>query len=122
MDNRFSGRVTSLLFNGADSRALVRDAKSGGEMTVVLPQTGEFSDLVAGPMCGRAYFKEALPVSTSFSEAFETARELVTEWEADHDTFSDPQIWSPDPIREHLAKWWRQQGRISEPRVATIER
>ncbi|MES3020318.1 MAG: C13 family peptidase [Pseudomonadota bacterium] len=32
---------------------------------------------------GRAYFKEALPQSASFTEAFEKARALVRKWEAD---------------------------------------
>ncbi len=48
MDNRLSGNVVSVLFNGANSRALVREAKTGGELDVALPQTGEFSNLSAG--------------------------------------------------------------------------
>jgi hypothetical protein len=39
--------VASVLFNGASSRVLVRDAR-GGEIAVALPQTGEFAGLGAG--------------------------------------------------------------------------
>lgn len=46
-DNVLSGRVDTLLFNGAASRILVKDA-SGGEIEVNLPQSGEFSDLTRG--------------------------------------------------------------------------
>ncbi len=48
MDNRITGEVVSILFNGANSRALVRERVSGGEVDVALPQTGEFSHLVRG--------------------------------------------------------------------------
>lgn len=48
MDNRLSGNVVSVLFNGANSRALVREGRSGGEIDVALPQTGEFSNLAVG--------------------------------------------------------------------------
>ena len=48
MDNRISGDLVSILFNGANSRALVRDPRSGGELDVALPQTGEFSSLKRG--------------------------------------------------------------------------
>ncbi|MEV8468292.1 ABC transporter ATP-binding protein [Fluviibacterium sp. DFM31] len=47
-DNRLSGTVTSLLFNGADSRILVKDAGSTEEIAVNLPQSGEFAHLARG--------------------------------------------------------------------------
>ena len=47
-DNRLSGRVTSLLFNGAASRILVQSAEGGPEIGVTLPQSGEFSDVGRG--------------------------------------------------------------------------
>ena len=47
-DNRLQGRVVSLLFNGANSRVLVRERDTGGEIDVALPQTGEFHNLRAG--------------------------------------------------------------------------
>ncbi len=47
-DNRIEGIVSSLLFNGAASRILVRHAAGGGEIEVALPQSGEFADLGEG--------------------------------------------------------------------------
>ncbi len=46
-DNRIDGVVSSLLFNGAASRILVRD-EIGAEIEVALPQSGEFADLSRG--------------------------------------------------------------------------
>ncbi len=43
--NRLQGKVKNLLFNGANSRAVVIDDKTGFELIVALPQTGEFADL-----------------------------------------------------------------------------
>ena len=48
MDNHLEGSVESILFNGANSRLLVRERDTGGEITIALPQTGEFNDLVRG--------------------------------------------------------------------------
>jgi len=49
-DNRIFGTVSSLLFNGAASRILVRDESGGGgeEIEVSLPQSGEFAALGKG--------------------------------------------------------------------------
>lgn len=48
-DNRIVGTVSSLLFNGAASRILVRDDSGGGEeIEVSLPQSGEFAALGKG--------------------------------------------------------------------------
>ncbi len=47
-DNRITGRVTSLLFNGAASRILVRDAAANEEIEVNLPQSGEYASLARG--------------------------------------------------------------------------
>jgi spermidine/putrescine transport system ATP-binding protein len=44
----FSARVDSLLFDGANSAVLLREAQSNTEFRVVLPQTGEFADLTMG--------------------------------------------------------------------------
>lgn len=46
-DNRLSGEVSSLLFNGAASRILVR-GETGQEIEVTLPQSGEFANLTKG--------------------------------------------------------------------------
>ena len=64
---------------------------------------------------GRAFFKEALPASGSFFEAFSKARVLVGEWEKKDKTpeaeRSLPQIHSPVPLAEHLNRWWAQPRR-----------
>jgi spermidine/putrescine transport system ATP-binding protein len=44
---RFTGRVASLLFDGANSAVLVREAATQAEIRVALPQTGRFADLRA---------------------------------------------------------------------------
>jgi len=46
-DNRLTGTVTSLLFNGAASRVLVQDGV-GETLEVTLPQSGEFAALKRG--------------------------------------------------------------------------
>jgi spermidine/putrescine transport system ATP-binding protein len=45
---RFSARVESLLFDGANSAVLVREASTGTEIRIALPQTGRFADLGVG--------------------------------------------------------------------------
>lgn len=47
-DNKMQGTVAAVLFNGANSRTLVREHKTGAEIDVALPQTGEFADLGPG--------------------------------------------------------------------------
>jgi spermidine/putrescine transport system ATP-binding protein len=42
---RFSGRVQSLLFDGANSAVLVREQTARAEIRIALPQTGRFADL-----------------------------------------------------------------------------
>ena len=46
--NAGGGRVESVLFNGANSQLILRDAAQGGEISVALPQTGAFRDLGKG--------------------------------------------------------------------------
>ncbi len=41
----FSAHVESLLFDGANSAVLLREAQSNTEFRIALPQTGEFADL-----------------------------------------------------------------------------
>jgi spermidine/putrescine transport system ATP-binding protein len=48
VDNRIRGRVDSVLFDGANSRVLVRHAASGHEIVATLPQTGAFAELSRG--------------------------------------------------------------------------
>jgi hypothetical protein len=64
---------------------------------------------------GRAFFKEALPASGSFFEAFTRAQALVGEWEKKDRTpdgeRSLPQVHSPVALSEHLRRWWTQPRR-----------
>lgn len=64
---------------------------------------------------GRAFFKESLPASGSFFEAFTRAQTLVGEWEKKDKTpegeRSLPQVYSPLPISEQLKRWWAQPRR-----------
>ena len=46
--NRISGSVESILFDGANSRILVKELQTRGEVTATLPQTGRFADLAPG--------------------------------------------------------------------------
>jgi hypothetical protein len=76
---------------------------------------------------GRAFFKEALPKSHSFQDAFRAAEALVGEWEAKHtsgpaatatpsaklidENRSLPQISTASAIDAHLKRWWSQLPR-----------
>ena len=76
---------------------------------------------------GRALFKESLPKSRSFVEAFRRAEVLVKDWErkdssgpassgnaaapTPNDHHSLPQISSASAIDEHLRRWWAQSPR-----------
>jgi hypothetical protein len=58
---------------------------------------------------GRAYFKEALPQSASFEDAFHRARLLVDEWETREKLqHSRPQMVDPPEVSAYLARWWAQ--------------
>jgi len=48
LTNRLTGTVESVLFDGANSRVLVKEARTGREITAALPQTGQLSDLAPG--------------------------------------------------------------------------
>ena len=48
LTNRLHGKVRTLVFDGANSTALVTDPQSNATVTVALPQTGQFADLAAG--------------------------------------------------------------------------
>jgi hypothetical protein len=68
---------------------------------------------------GEAYFRDALPQSGSFQEAFEKARAAIEKKEAAHDAggkpaeeeFSRPQIHNPARVEQYLRKWWAQAPR-----------
>jgi hypothetical protein len=58
---------------------------------------------------GRAFFKEAIPQTTSFPEAFRKAATLVEEWETDKgEEGSLPQMHNPPAIMSHLQQWRTQ--------------
>ena len=46
--SHFTARITSLLFDGANSAVLLQEAQSKTEFRIALPQTGEFADLQVG--------------------------------------------------------------------------
>jgi hypothetical protein len=61
---------------------------------------------------GRAFFKEALPASRSFQDAFSRADRLVAEWERKDlpkEPRSLPQLRSAPAIDAQLARWAAQQ-------------
>ena len=60
---------------------------------------------------GRAFFKEALPASRSFQDAFARADALVAQWEKKEQPKEErslPQIYSTPAITAHLQRWWAQ--------------
>lgn len=80
---------------------------------------------------GRAFFKEALPRSSSFQNAFRRAEKLIRQWEKDdlaaaaapskeeegrparveEEHYSLPQMVGTPAIEAQLKKWWRQRPR-----------
>ena len=63
---------------------------------------------------GRAYFKEALPSSRSFQDAFVRADALVAAWEKKDQPKEErslPQLHSTAAINQQLQRWWAQQAR-----------
>ena len=55
---------------------------------------------------GEAFFKDALPQSNSFVEAFEKAKVIIAERETENDyTQSEPQINQPEKILKQLKSW-----------------
>ena len=65
---------------------------------------------------GRAFFKESLPKSRSFVEAFRRAEALVEEWERKETKNIDenrslPQISNAAAIDAQLKRWWSQSPR-----------
>ncbi len=63
---------------------------------------------------GRAFFKESLPHSKTFTEAFQKAKALILKWEdddfqqvskTDDNDHSEPQISTSPLIEEHLQRW-----------------
>jgi len=70
---------------------------------------------------GRAYFKDALPESDSFEQAFHKAETLVSEWEErdqtaagkkDEASNSYPQMYETPAIEAYLKTWRKQSVRL----------
>ncbi len=68
---------------------------------------------------GRAFFKESLPGSKSFNDAFQGAKALVQKWEDDdfkqvskteENSHSEPQIATSPAIEAYLQRWRAQAG------------
>lgn len=63
---------------------------------------------------GRAFFKDALPASSSLSDAFDMARKLVRQRETQlfgrsrkqARAYSEPQMYDPPEAKRYLAQWW----------------
>ena len=53
--NRMTGRVESILFNGANSVALIRVAEAAPPVTAALPQSGALADLAIGEQVSLAW-------------------------------------------------------------------
>jgi hypothetical protein len=90
-----------------DDHTLVITASRRDRTSFGCADENEFTDF------GRAYFKEALPQSASFQDAYRKAAVLVDEWEkkdgrAGPGQQSEPQMDNPAPVEEHLRRWWRQ--------------
>jgi hypothetical protein len=91
-----------------DDRTLVITAARRDRRSFGCADENDFTDF------GRAYFKEALPQSSSFQEAFRKAETLVNEWETrdakakSEEDRSLPQMENPPAIEEYLRRWWGQ--------------
>jgi hypothetical protein len=62
---------------------------------------------------GRAFFKEALPASRSFQDAFSRAEALVAEWERKDQPGQErslPQIYTTPGVNAQLQRWWASQA------------
>ena len=115
---RWKAVVVSACYSGGfidplkDEHTLVIAAARGDRTSFGCADDAEFTDF------GRAYFKEALPSSGSFQEAFRKATALVDAWETQDgrtgpDERSLPQMENPPQIERKLERWWQQaaQGR-----------
>jgi hypothetical protein len=82
---------------------------------------------------GKAFFKESLPNSDSFSQAFGKAKTLIADWETEDTkkseaskdtagqkaaevTHSEPQIYHSASIDDYLKKWHAQLKAVSAPK------
>ena len=90
-----------------DDHTLIITAASADRTSFGCSERAEFTYF------GEAYFKDALPESRDFVEAFDRAREIINNREqAEHEKNSNPQIYKPVAIIEHL-QLWRADLRVS---------
>ena len=110
---RWKAIVVSACYSGGfidalrDDHTLIITAARRDRTSFGCADENEFTDF------GRAYFKEALPQSSSFQDAYRKAVALVDEWEkkdgrAKPGEQSEPQMDNPKPVEEQLRRWWRQ--------------
>jgi hypothetical protein len=108
-----------VLVSACYSGGFIEPLKSGSTMVITAARADRTSFGCADEndftYFGRAFFKEALPASGSFFEAFTKAQVLVDEWERKDKTpdkeRSLPQIHSPVALSEQLRRWWSQPRR-----------
>lgn len=98
--------VVSACYSGSflgslkDPRTLVITAARADRTSFGCSDDAEFTYF------GRAYLKEALNQTTSFTEAFKLAQSLVNTWETrDNETHSEPQIAVGGLIGAKLEQW-----------------
>jgi hypothetical protein len=79
---------------------------------------------------GRAFFKDALPTSSSFQDAFRKAEVLIREREAADETagsagteesHSLPQIQESPAVAQYLQRWWSQVAPANRTTARTAE-
>lgn len=106
---RWKAVLVSACFSGGfiqpldDGHTLVMTAARADRSSFGCADENELTDF------GRAYFKEALPQSASFEDAFHRARLLVDEWETREKLqHSRPQMVDPPEVSAYLARWWAQ--------------
>ncbi len=68
MGNTGAGKVENILFNGANSQLILRDQNSGAEMSIAMPQTGEFRDLTQGTIISYGWEPQQTRVYRSAGE------------------------------------------------------
>ena len=94
-----------------DAHALVMTASRADRRSFGCADENDFTYF------GRAFFKESLPNSRSFTDAFQSAKALVQKWEDDdfkqvskteENSHSEPQISTTPAIEAHLRRWRSQ--------------
>jgi hypothetical protein len=87
----------------ANNNALVITAAAKNKTSFGCSDGNEFTYF------GEAYFKDTSPESTSFVQAFDTAREIVKQREDEQDYgLSNPEISKPSAVLKYLEAWREQ--------------